>query len=217
MKDSKGTRASLLLAAAVLAFVPACASKKFVQGEVGNQADVIQSVESAVEENQRRIREVDGKVGQADRKAESAHETGEQALQKSGTAISAAERAEKLARGTLVLQTTLTNDVTQFGLDAWELPEGAIPVLDKLADRVIKLNRRVYLEVQGHTDSSGSETWNLALGERRARSVVRYLNRRGIPLYAISVISFGSADPTADNSTRQGRAQNRRVVVRVLG
>jgi len=213
----KGSKGWLVLAAAGLVLLPACASKKYVQDEVGGQATKIQSVENAVEENQRRIKDVDGRLGETDRRAKDAKMAGDKALTTGNQALSAAERAEKLARGTLILETTLTNDVTQFGLDTWELPEGAVPELDKLAAQILKMDRLVYLEVQGHTDSSGAESWNLDLGERRAHAVVRYLNQRGIPLFAMSAISHGSSQPTADNSTREGRAQNRRVVIRVLG
>ena len=136
----KGSKGWLVLAAAGLLLLPACASKKYVQDEVGGQATKIQSVENAVEENQRRIKEVDGRLGETDRRAKDAKMAGEKALTTGNQVLSAAERAEKLARGTLILETTLTNDVTQFGLDTWELPEGAVPELDKLADELSGLS-----------------------------------------------------------------------------
>jgi outer membrane protein OmpA-like peptidoglycan-associated protein len=75
----------------------------------------------------------------------------------------------------------------------------------------------VYLEIEGHTDSTGSEAYNHTLGLRRADAVRDYLNRSGgIPLHAMSTISLGEGDPVADNSSSTGRSQNRRVVVRVL-
>ncbi len=208
---------NLALALAVVALtLPGCATKKYVQQEIGNQADKIQSVENAVEENQRRIKEVDGEVDMVDGKAGQAQETGDKAMARGNEAFQSAEEAKLLAKGKLILEETFTNDTTQFEVNKFDLPEGGIRALDDLAQKVLNMNRRVYLEIQGHTDASGAEKWNMELGGRRAESVRRYLNRRGVPLYAISVISYGESKPVADNSSRDGRSQNRRVVVRVF-
>ena len=131
-------------------------------------------------------------------------------------AFAAAEEAKRLAKGTLVLEMTLTNDATRFKTNLWDLPQGGVPEIDALVGKILALNKRVYLEVQGHTDATGAEAWNQELGEHRGESVRRYLNTKGIPLYAMSVISFGSSQPVGDNKTKEGRAQNRRVVIRVL-
>lgn len=201
---------------ALIALLPGCATKKYVQDEVAGQASKIQSVENAVEDNQRRIREVDEKVGTVEGKADRAQQTGDDALSKGNQAFATAEKAMKMAQGKLVLEVTLTDDVGKFAVDNWVLPDGAMGVLDGLAQKVLNMNRRVYLEIHGHTDSTGTDKWNDELGMRRAEAARRYLNERGIPLYAMSVMSHGSSKPVADNSTREGRAQNRRVVVRVL-
>jgi outer membrane protein OmpA-like peptidoglycan-associated protein len=200
----------------VAALLVGCASKKFVRERFDEQAEHIQGVESAVEDGQRRIREVDERVGTVDSKAARAQQTGDEALQAGTRAFAVAEDAQRLARGTLVLETTIQDDVSRFSIDRWDLPQGAAATLESLVKQVMAMGRRVYLEIQGHTDSTGSEPWNLELGERRAEAVRRYLNGLGVPLYAMSVISYGSSEPAADNSTRDGRAQNRRTVVRVL-
>jgi OOP family OmpA-OmpF porin len=72
------------------------------------------------------------------------------------------------------------------------------------------------VEIQGFTDSTGSENTNVALSQRRAENVLRYLVGKGVPLHRISIIGLGEANPAADNTTRDGRAQNRRVEIRVL-
>ena len=78
-------------------------------------------------------------------------------------------------------------------------------------------NEEVFIEIQGHTDSIGSEKYNLRLGEARAESVRRYLNsQHGLPLHRLSVISYGESAPLTDNETREDRAQNRRVALVVL-
>jgi outer membrane protein OmpA-like peptidoglycan-associated protein len=209
---------SSVLALAVVAtlVLSGCATKKYVQQEIANQSDKIQSVESAVEANQARIKEVDGKADGADRKAGQAQMTSEKAMDRGNEAFAVAEEAMLLAVGELILEETLTNDITQFAVNKAELPDGGVGELDTLARKILDMNMLVYVEIQGHTDSTGSEMWNMELGERRAESVRRYLNERGIPLFAIAIISYGESNPLADNTSREGRSQNRRVVIRVL-
>jgi outer membrane protein OmpA-like peptidoglycan-associated protein len=72
------------------------------------------------------------------------------------------------------------------------------------------------VEIQGFTDSIGNEHYNLELSERRAESVLRYLVGKNVPLYRISIVGLGKANPIADNKTPKGRDQNRRVEIRVL-
>ena len=213
---TRTSMAALGLAAAVALLLPACASKKYVNGEMEKSAGTIQSVENSVEENQRRIKEIDGEVEGLEGRTSGVEKTSREALDKGNQAYSAAQEAQKIARGKLVMEVSLSGDVTQFSVDQADLPEDGIKELDGLAKKVLDMNKRVYLEIQGHTDSSGPEAWNEMLGLKRAESVRRYLNERGIPLFAMSVISFGESNPEADNSTRDGRAQNRRVVIRVL-
>jgi peptidoglycan-associated lipoprotein len=74
-----------------------------------------------------------------------------------------------------------------------------------------------FIEVEGYTDNVGGAAYNEALGLERAETVKRYLHERHqMPLHKINVISYGEENPVAPNTTRAGRAQNRRVVVRVL-
>jgi outer membrane protein OmpA-like peptidoglycan-associated protein len=213
---TRNWKVMIVLVTVALLLLPACATKKYVQNEIANQSDKIQSVESQVEENQARIKDVDGKVAQVDRKADQAQATGDQALDKGNQAFKSAEEAMRLAQGKLVLEESISNNVTRFAVNKWDLPDGAIGALDNLVSRAMGMNKRVYFEIQGHTDSSGTEKWNMELGYRRAEAVRHYLNEKGVPLYAMSIISYGESKPIADNSSRDGRAENRRVVVRVL-
>jgi len=74
-----------------------------------------------------------------------------------------------------------------------------------------------WFEVEGHTDNVGGKTINEKIGMERAEAVKRYLYEQyQIPLHKINVISYGSEKPVASNKTKDGRAQNRRVVIRVL-
>ena len=85
------------------------------------------------------------------------------------------------------------------------------------AAKILKDNATIRVEIQGHTDSIGSEKVNLELGYKRAHHVLRYLNmEHGFPLHRMNVISYGEMKPIADNGTKEGRAQNRRVTLVVM-
>ena len=74
-----------------------------------------------------------------------------------------------------------------------------------------------YVEIEGHTDSTGDKVTNQRLGEARAEAVKRYLyEAHQVPLHKMNVISYGAEKPVSPNTTREGRAQNRRVVIRIL-
>jgi outer membrane protein OmpA-like peptidoglycan-associated protein len=110
-----------------------------------------------------------------------------------------------------------TENEIRFGFEKTELNDEAKAVLDEFAAPLKEKNQGIFIEVQGHTDSSGPEEYNLILGEQRAEAVRRYLNQaHSVPLHRMSVISYGESEPLADNSTREGRVQNRRVALVVL-
>ena len=104
----------------------------------------------------------------------------------------------------------------KFGVAKASLSPEAQQRLDAFVDKLKSDNRNVYVEIQGHTDASGSKAENYRLGEERAEAVRRYLNEHGVALNRISTISYGADQPVADNKHRTGRSQNRRVVLIVL-
>jgi outer membrane protein OmpA-like peptidoglycan-associated protein len=190
-----------------------CATKKYVMGEVATIDQKVEGVETSVEENQKRIREHDERLatlGSLIKEQES--EIGRQRTEFD----SKLSEVKKAAEGKLIFQQVLENDEAKFGFDSWDLSEDAKAVLDKFVEMLIAQDKGVYLEIQGHTDSTGEEDWNLILGKRRADAVMEYLHKKySIPLHRMEVISYGSSAPVGDNSTREGRAQNRRVVILV--
>jgi len=96
------------------------------------------------------------------------------------------------------------------------LSKDGVAILDDIAQKMTS-QRRYVLEVQGFTDNTGGPSINLALSQQRAEAVVRYLTvDKSLPLRNIHLIGAGSASPVADNKTRAGRKQNRRVEVRVF-
>lgn len=188
-----------------------CATKKYVAREVESAeqrvgakfSEQITDVEGQVESTQTRVDEQGAQIGQVSKTAQDA--------------LDRAIAAGKLAEGKLLYETVLTDSDARFDFDKADLGESAHAALDAFAGRLKSENQNVYIEIQGHTDAVGAEDYNLKLGERRAEAARRYLSQgHQIPLHRMSIISYGESAPIADNSTKDGRAQNRRVALVVL-
>ena len=183
-----------------------CATKTYVGDEVSKSSAAtekhISQVESQVEQTQTRVKDHDTKITELDK-------TTRDALER-------AQAAGKLAEGKFVYSLVLSDDAVKFPVDGHELSDEAIAKLDDFANRLKSENKNVYLEIQGHTDATGSDMYNYKLGEERAEAVRRYLNQKGVALNRMSTISYGKDEPIDDNKTKDGRAKNRRVVVVVL-
>ena len=184
----------------------ACASKKYVGEEVAKSSATtdkrINDVESQVEATQTKVKAHDTKLAELDTATR-------QALER-------AQEAGKLAEGKFVYSLVLSDDAAKFPSNKYELSKEAKEALDAFAERLKSENKNVYLEIQGHTDSTGSESYNMQLGHDRAEAVRRYLNKQGVALNRMSTISYGAAEPVESNKTKDGRSKNRRVVVIVL-
>jgi len=206
------TLVGLLVLAVLVA--PSCVSNKKFDGSVEDTDSRIVAVESAVESNGRRIgdlrKDTDGRINSAESQASKALDVGNNAL-------SQAEAAAKAVQGRLLWTITLTDDKVRFPFGNAELSTDAIAILDELAGKIKAYGKALYVELEGHTDNVGADGYNTDLAYNRAMAVRNYLNQNGgIPLHAMNTISLGEDHPIADNSSRDGRAQNRRVVVRVL-
>lgn len=190
-----------------------CASKGFVRDEVAAIDQKVEGVETSVEENQKRIKEHDERLATL---GSLVKEQGDELSNQKVEFDSKLSEVKKAAQGKLIFQETLRNDQAKFNFDSYELNDEAKMALDAFVQKLVEENRGIYLEIQGHTDSTGPEEWNLVLGKKRADAVMQYLHTKySIPLHRMEVISYGSGQPVADNSTRDGRAQNRRVVILV--
>ena len=179
-----------------------CATKKHVRKEVERIDSEMETIESSVEQNQVRIKEHDSKI--------------ENLSKETQEALARAQSAEKLAQGKLLYEITLTDEDVRFGFNQSELTDNARNVLESLITQLKADNKNVFIEVQGHTDSLGTEDYNMKLGQERADAVRRYLSENGIPLHRISTISYGESRPLTDNKSKKGRSTNRRVVIIVL-
>ena len=111
----------------------------------------------------------------------------------------------------------LSEDQGNFKFGKTELPDEAKAALDQMITQLKADPKDVYFEIEGHTDNVGDKAINEKLGLERAEAVKRYLyEQHQIPLHKMNVISYGEDKPVAPNKTRDGRAQNRRVVIKVL-
>ncbi len=131
-------------------------------------------------------------------------------------ALERATDAGVLAEGKFLYSVVLTDDGVTFESDNATLTTDGENRLTELADQLKADNNNVYLEIQGHTDATGSEQYNQQLGLQRAEAVRRYLHMQGVALDRMATISYGESEPAASNSTPEGRAANRRVVIVVL-
>ena len=192
---------------------PGCVTKKILLQEVATLDQKVEGVESSVEENQKRIKEHDERLaslGSLITRNESKMDEQKAELD------SRISEVKKFAEGKLVFEESLRNDEAKFKFDSYALADEAKGMLDKFVELLIAQDKGVYLEIQGHTDSTGPEEWNLLLSKKRAEAVMEYLHKQyRIPLHRMEVIGYGSSEPVADNTTRAGRAQNRRVVILV--
>jgi outer membrane protein OmpA-like peptidoglycan-associated protein len=220
-----------LLSVSMLAFavavVPACASKGFVREEVGNVNAKVDTLAGTLEETQERTRQNAERIGEVDQRAQAAAQSATDARAAADAAASAAREGDTEINGRidtvvaqsrrLIFEVTLSEDQGNFAFGQAELPDPAKERLDQLVTDLSADPQGIYIEIEGHTDNVGPAELNDRLGMERAEAVKRYLyEQHQVPLHKINVISYGENKPIAPNDNRDGRAQNRRVVVRVL-
>jgi outer membrane protein OmpA-like peptidoglycan-associated protein len=207
-----------ILALTVALAASGCATKKFVRSELDQTVteseqrtgERITDVEGRLEENQSAINQNRAQIDAQGEQIETLSKTASEALDR-------AVAAGRLAEGTLLSEMVLSDDSVSFEFDRAELSDIGKQALAAFAEPLKEQNSGVYLEIQGHTDSTGSEEYNYRLGQQRAEAVRRQLNQvHGFPLHRMSVISYGEDEPAHDNTSREGRAKNRRVVIVVL-
>ena len=205
----------------------ACATKKFVRGQVGEVNDKVESVSKSLEETQERTKANEAKIAEVDQRAQSAAQAADSKATSAGqradgakTAADAAntkvEAVDKASKR-LVYEVVLSEDKGDFKFGKATVPDSAIGELDQLVAKLKSEPNGAYIEVEGHTDNVGPKDVNYKLGLERAENVKRYLyEHHQVPLHKINVISYGEDKPVAPNKTKDGRAQNRRVVIKVL-
>ena len=201
----------------------ACATKGFVResvGEVNQKAEAVgQSLEATqqqTKENAARITQVDQKADQVGTAAQTAQKSAAAARTAADTAATRTTAVETSMKR-LIFQVVLTDSQGNFRPGRADVPDDVRAKLDEIAGKLKADPAGNFIEIEGHTDATGSPQENEKLGLARAENVKRYLYETyQIPLHKINVISYGEGKPVAPNNTRDGRAQNRRVVVKVL-
>jgi peptidoglycan-associated lipoprotein len=208
----------------------ACATKKYVRTSVGEVNDKVDSMGRSLEETQERTRRNEGRIGEVDQKAGAAQTAANQAgqaAQQAGQAAAAANSAASAvdnrltdfdkANRRLVYEVVLSEDSGNFKFGKTELPDAAKEKIDQVVSQLKQDPKNVWIEIEGHTDNVGNKVINEKVGLERAQAVERYLYEQyQVPLHKMNVISYGSEKPVAPNKTRAGRAQNRRVVIKIL-
>jgi len=207
--------AAVMVAAGIVVLgASGCATKTYVQEQVGQASKAseakIGEVQKQVEATQMDVSALKTSDADQNQKLAQLSDTAKDALTR-------AQEAGKLAKGKFLYEVTLTDEAVKFGFNRSNLSAEAKAALDAFAAKVAGENKNVYVEIQGHTDNVGSPEYNLTLGQARAEAVMRYLAvQHSFPLHRMNVISYGSAKPIADNATKAGRANNRRVSLVVL-
>jgi outer membrane protein OmpA-like peptidoglycan-associated protein len=223
-----------LVLVSVLAFgiagSTACASKGFVKNQVSQVSGKVDSLGQSLEQtqemtkaNEAKINDVDQKTQAAQASANTAQQAASAADQKAAAANDAATtvngRVDDLDKSTKrLMYTVVLNDAEgNFKFNSTTLPDDAKAKIDDMVKGIMADPKGAYFEIEGHTDNVGPADVNQRIGLDRADAVKRYLYEQyQIPLHRMNVISYGAEKPVAPNTTKDGRAQNRRVVIKVL-
>ena len=229
----------LLMAAVVVAFgvtgTTACATKGYVKNQVGQVSTKVDTLSQSLEATQERTRQNEAKIAEVDQKAQAGIKGAQDAALtadgkavtadgKATTAMTAAEtaaaKAEAVDKSTkrIVYEVVLSEDSGNFKFGSSKLPDEGKAQLDEMISKLLADPKGAYFEIEGHTDNVGGKDINKKIGMERAEAVKSYLyEQHKIPLHRINVISYGEEKPATENNSSKARAQNRRVVIRVLG
>lgn len=215
----------VLLATSMVASV-GCASKNYVRQETTPLINKTNELDDLTAKNSKEIKDVDAraqagiqavqaKTVEVEQKAQAA---GQQATQAQTLADTATHRVDTLQNTVANLDNyhVVTETSVHFGFDKDNLTKKAKEALDQLASDVP--NTKGYIiAVEGGADSVGSQEYNYDLSQRRADAVIQYLaSEHNIPAHKIYLVGLGKDKPVESNKTRDGRAKNRRVDVRLM-
>ena len=196
-----------LIAASSVVLLSACATQDFVRETVAPVQTSVDGLGTRVQAHDDGLKALDGRV--------QGSETRIQTLEQEAAAR--AQAAKNLpAPPTLLMTTLLTDDKIKFSSGRAQLTDQAGQELDQFVAKLKADNQPVFIEIQGHTDATGSDSVNQQLGLKRAEAVRLYLARAGLPVARMTTISYGETAPLADNNTREGRSTNRRVQLIVM-
>jgi outer membrane protein OmpA-like peptidoglycan-associated protein len=214
------------VAATSLSFSVGCASKNYVRNETTPTINKVNELDELTAKTTKDIRDVDAraqqgiqgvnaKAGEADQKAQAAGKTADEA---NTLAMNASQRVTSLTNQVINLDQYKPVVETQvhFGFDKYHLTDKAKSALDQLGAELPNAKHYIVV-VDGNTDSVGPTEYNYKLSQRRADAVIQYLaSKYQVPAHKIYVIGLGEDKPLAQNNNGKGRAENRRVDVRLM-
>ena len=204
----------VVLSLVVALTVSGCATKKYVTRELGEVDQKVDTLTTEVEKTQERVKRTEVRIDEVNKESQAGIADARGSAQQ---ALTRATEAERAAKGKLVYTVTLSNDKVTFPLNRAAVSAEAKALVDEAIGQLKAENKGVFFEIEGHTDSTGPDAHNHRLGLERATAVRNYLHdQHQIALSRMEVISYGETKPVTDNKTRANRAQNRRVVIKVL-
>lgn len=240
MKPGIGIQRSMILVVAALAVsvvAGGCATRKYVRtrvddssqalnarvdkdvtdlkGSIGQTQNQVEELNGVTRDHGQKIATLDNGLKQTDTKAQQALSTGQTAQTTATKAIGEVSSLDNKFqnRNHYVV---LAEEKVQFKFNSAKLEPDFKKTLDDIAQQ-LKQNPDTILVMEGHTDATGPDDYNIQLGQKRVQAVVRYLVvDQEVPMNRISNLSFGKDRPVAENKTKEGRKQNRSVVVRVM-
>jgi OmpA-OmpF porin, OOP family len=217
---------SFVLVGSVALLTAGCATKKYVAKVVHPLELHVNKVDQATQQNAQDVKDLDAKTergisdaqNSADKASQSAQTADQHAQSAQTTAdegVTEAKTAKDIAENVDQFQPA-QNVTVLFKFNSSKLTKDAQASLDQFAQSV-QDQKHYAIQIQGYTDKTGPEAYNLELSRKRADAVVRYLTLNyKIPLVKIYMLGYGEAAPAAENKTREGRKENRRVQLTLL-
>jgi outer membrane protein OmpA-like peptidoglycan-associated protein len=214
-----------MLAATLVASI-GCTSKNYVRQQTTPLINKTNELDDLTAKNSRDIKDVDQRAqagiqavqAQAEAVDQKALAAGSQADKAQMAANSATQRVDVLTNAVVNLDNyhPVVETAVHFGFNKDNLTKDAKDAIDQLAASVATTKGYI-ITVEGATDSVGSSEYNYDLSERRADAVIQYLAaEKGVPAYKIYLIGLGKDKPVESNKTAAGRAENRRVDIRLM-
>ena len=215
-----------VLVAGTLPFTVGCSTKNYVRNQTTPIVNNVNELDDQTAKNTRDIRDVNSRsqqgIAQVNSKADAADQkamaAGQSADQANQNATSASNRVTSLAGTVENLDNykSVSETTINFGFDKSQLTRKDKQTLDDFAAQ-LQSQKHYIVQVEGYTDSTGPAGYNYQLSQRRADAVIQYLAQKySVPAHKIFLIGLGKDNPVAQNTSASGRAQNRRVDVRLM-
>lgn len=200
----------------IILIASGCATTGYVDEQIGLVKQSVGKVEALANQNKTKIDDLSkGLDAQKQATTKLGSDVAAAKSAADGAMAEAKKASELAAKPKEVVTRSVLAGAVHFAFNKSALTKEGMKALDDLAAK-IKQNKSYTVVIEGHTDSVGSDRYNLGLGGARAKAVLRYLvGEKGINPFWINVISFGEGKPVADNKTKKGRDDNRRAAVAV--